>query len=320
MATSRQGASVVRHLSSQGLYKVRAITRDPRSKRALKLGELKNVTLIKGDLLDKSSLARAFEGVYGIFGNTSPTKAWGMNANYEMTQGINLIDVIKEIRLSGHLKHFIFSSVCKGKNNHLKVKVPCHFQTKWNLESYINSSDLSNLTTVLRPASYFENFNSKLPGIKIKSKFFPGIVSPECPWQTIAVDDIGLWVSSAFKHPKRFLGTSLNLAAEELTGNEMAFILGSIQKVKATKVKYFMVPRFILNIIEDDIAIMANWIEKIGYGANIDLLNQLTAELNIKPTSLTNWLEKNAVINSTSKKDSLHKLKTDVLLSTNNQS
>ena len=43
-----------------------------------------------------------------------------------------------------------------------------------------------------------------------------------------------------------------------------------------------MVPRFILNLIEDDIAIMANWIEKIGYGANLDLLNQLTKELNIK--------------------------------------
>ncbi len=319
MATSRQGASVVKHLSSQGLYKIRAITRDPQSERALKLGNLKNVTLIKGDLLDKSSLARAFEGVYGIFGNTTPTKVLGMDNSYEIKQGHNLIEVIKEIRISGYLKHFIFSSVCKGKNHRPTVKVPGHFKTKWELESYINLSGLSKLTTVLRPASYFENFNSKLPGIRIRSQFFPGIVSPDCPWQTIAVDDVGLWVSTAFKYPKRFLGTSLDLAAEELTGKEMAFVLASSQEREPKKVKYFMVPRFILNIIEDDIAKMANWIEQIGYGANIDLLNQLTKEFNIKPTSLITWLEKNELNCKREDKNHFTKFIANLNLSNSNQ-
>ncbi len=295
MATSRQGSAVVRHLSNQGIYKIRAITRDIESARSLKLSELQNVTLIKGDLLNKKSLSKAFEGVYGIFGNTSPTKSFGMDINYEMKQGLNLINVIREIRQAGHLKHLVFSSVCKGKNTLPSIKVPGHFKTKWTLEKHIDRCGLSKLTTILRPASYFENFNSKLPGIKITNQFFPGIVSPDCPWQTIAVDDIGLWASTAFKYPKRFLGESLNLAGEELTGNQMAGLLDSIQKTKEKKVKYLMIPRFVLNIIEDDIAIMANWIENIGYGADIALLKKLTKELNINPTSLHNWLHTNAI-------------------------
>jgi len=295
MATSRQGKAVVRHLSRQGIYKIRAITRDIETESALKLSELQNVTLIKGDLLNKESLSKAFQGVYGIFGNTSPTKKLGMDSNYEMKQGLNLINVIREIKQTGHLKHFIFSSICKGKNPLSNVKVPGHFKTKWELEEYIYTSGLSNITTILRPASYFENFNSKIPGIKITNQFFPGIVSPSCPWQTIAVDDIGLWASTAFNHPRRFLGESLNLAGEELTGNQMASLLGSIQKIKRKNVKYLMVPRFLLNIIEDDIAIMANWIEKIGYGADTALLKDLMKEFNIRSTSLSTWLQTNTI-------------------------
>ena len=36
---------------------------------------------------------------------------------------------------------------------------------------------LSQITTVLRPVSYFENFENKLPGYSISKMIFPGIVS-----------------------------------------------------------------------------------------------------------------------------------------------
>tara|TARA_B100001250_G_C19784472_1_gene783445 strand:+ start:733 stop:840 length:108 start_codon:yes stop_codon:yes gene_type:complete len=32
------------------------------------------------------------------------------------------------------------------------------------------------MTTVLRPVSYFENFENKIPGYTISKKSFPGIV------------------------------------------------------------------------------------------------------------------------------------------------
>ncbi len=292
MATSRQGVALIRHLSNKGIFKVRAISRDPLNQTSQALASLPNVEVIKGDLLSEKDLFKAFEGVYGIFGNTTPTKPWGMDKSYELKQGLNLINVVKEISNSGELKHFVFSSICKGKNSTSKVEAPGHFLTKWELEKYIYSSNLSEITTILRPASYFENFNSKLPGIKISENFLPGIVSPNTKWQTIAVDDIGLWASTAFHNSRKFKGLSFNLASEELTGNEMARTLQSLKSDKRKRVKYLMIPRNILNLLEHDIAIMANWIEKNGYAANISYLKELAKDCDIRTTSLSNWLLK----------------------------
>tara|TARA_Y100001968_G_C19315928_1_gene696675 strand:+ start:54 stop:1058 length:1005 start_codon:yes stop_codon:yes gene_type:complete len=292
MATSRQGMAVIRHLSNKGYFKVLGITRNPLSKRAIKLSSLPNVELIKGDLLEPETLFQAFKGVYGIFGNTTPTRPWGMEKEYEMKQGINLINVVNEVSKLGHLKHFIFSSVCKGKNILSDAIAPNHFSTKWKLEKYILSKEFSKISTILRPASYFENFNNKLFDFLFYMQLFPGVVNPSSAWQTLSVDDVGLWAAAAFHNQNKFIGQSLNLASEELTGEEMASLLTSLRVVNSTKVKYIMIPRFIINILEHDIATMANWIEKKGYGANINYLNKLSNELGIKTTSLATWLKK----------------------------
>ena len=42
----------------------------------MELATLNNVDVLKGDLMDPSSLNIAFEGVEAIFGNTTPTKGW----------------------------------------------------------------------------------------------------------------------------------------------------------------------------------------------------------------------------------------------------
>ena len=74
MATGRQGIGVVKELSQTDKYQIRAITRNINSTKALELGRLNNVELVKGDLMDPESLKKAFEGVDVIFGNTTPTK------------------------------------------------------------------------------------------------------------------------------------------------------------------------------------------------------------------------------------------------------
>ena len=296
MATSRQGQSVVKHLSDSNLFRIRAITRECQTPRAIRLAKLNNVEIVKGDLLNKSSLKEAFEGSYGIFGNTSPTKnnkilIDRMDNKYEIIQGQNLIDVIEDLRESDNLKHFIFSSICKAKLPLLNDPAPQHFRTKWNIEELIMSKSLKDITTIMRPVSYFENFDSKIPNFKITNKMFPGIVDGNKPWQTIAVDDIGLWAKAIFSNRQRFVGSSLNLASEELTGNEMAKILTTKSSDKYKNITYSKLPRFIINILEHDIGIMAGWIERAGYGANIKELKALSMELGFEMTSLSSWLE-----------------------------
>jgi len=296
MATSRQGTGVVKELSKTNKYQIRAITRNIKSPKALELGKLKNVELVKGDLMDPVSLNRAFDGVDVIFGNTTPTKGWkifrgSIVRSYEMAQGFNLINQVKIAYEKGNLSHFIFSSICKGKNPLKNDLAPGHFTSKWDIEEYIEKLELKIITTILRPVSYFENFENKLPGYTISKKIFPGIVGKNYKWQTIAVEDIGKWVRGVLSKPDKYKNQSINIAGEELTGQEMAMTLQSIVSSEGIQTNYLMIPRAAIKLLEYDIGVMAEWIERSGYGADMVKLKTIQKELNIVPTSLRDWLK-----------------------------
>ena len=296
MATSRQGEGVVNELCKTNEYKVRAITRNPRSKKALELAKLNDVEVVKGDLMDPKSLNKAFEGVEAIFGNTTPTKGWkifrgSIVRSYEIAQGYNLINQVKIAYNKGSLKHFIFSSISKSKEPLKNDPAPGHFTSKWDIEEYIKKLELSKITTVLRPVSYFENFENKLPGYSISKQIFPGIVGENFKWQTIAVGDIGKWVRGVLSKSEKYKNKEINIAGEELTGKEMAMTLQNLVLSEGIKTSYVMIPRMAIKFLEYDIGVMADWIERSGYGANMVKLKEIQDELNIVPTSLENWLK-----------------------------
>jgi len=296
MATSRQGMGVVKELSRTNKYRIRAITRNTESNNALYLSNQKNVEVVRGDLMDPASLNKAFEGVQAIFGNTTPTKGWkifrgSIVRSYEMEQGFNLINQVKIAYKKGKLNHFIFSSISKANNPLKNYPAPGHFTSKWDIEDYIKQKDLMEITTVLRPVSYFENFENKLPGYSISKKIFPGIVGKDFKWQTIAVDDIGKWVRGVMSKSEEYKNQAINIAGEELTAKEMAMTLQKIVYSEGIKTNYLMIPRFALKLLEFDIGVMADWIERTGYGADMNKLKTIQAELNIVPTSLESWLK-----------------------------
>ncbi|WP_269617014.1 NmrA/HSCARG family protein [Prochlorococcus marinus] len=296
MATSRQGMGVVKELSKTNKYQIRAITRDLKTSKALEIGCLDNVELVKGDLMDPESLNKAFEGVDIIFGNTTPTKGWklirgSIVRSYEMEQGFNLINQVKIAYEKGHLNHFVFSSISKAKDPLKNDPAPGHFTSKWDIEEYIDKVGLKKITTVLRPVSYFENFENKLPGFTISKTIFPGIVRKEFKWQTIAVEDIGKWVRGVISKPEKYKNKSINIAGEELTGLEMAETLQNLVSSEGCQTEYVMIPRVTIKLLEYDIGIMADWIERSGYGADMNQLKLIQDELNIVPTSLKDWLK-----------------------------
>ena len=296
MASSRQGTGVVKELSKTNKYQIRAITRNLKSSKAYELGKLENVELVKGDLMDPQSLNRAFDGVDVIFGNTTPTKGWklfrgSIVRSYEMEQGFNLINQVKIAYEKGQLNHFIFSSISKGKDPLKNDLAPGHFTSKWDIEEYIEKLELKMITTILRPVSYFENFENKLPGYTISKKIFPGIVGKNFKWQTIAVEDIGKWVRGVLSKPEKYKNQSINIAGEELTGLEMAMTLQRIVSSEGIQTNYLMIPRVLIKTLEYDIGLMADWIERSGYGADMVKLKMIQKELNIVPTSLRDWLK-----------------------------
>ena len=296
MATSRQGIGVVNELSRTNKYQIRAITRNTRSAKALKLASLNNVQIVQGDLMKPLSLNKAFEGVNAIFGNTTPTKGWkilrgSIVRSYEIEQGFNLINQVRIAYEKGKLDHFIFSSISKPKEPLKNDPAPSHFTSKWDIEEYIQKMGLKEITTVLRPVSYFENFENKLPGYSISKNIFPGIVGEDFKWQTIAVDDIGKWVRGVLSKSDKYKNQSINIAGEELTGKEMAKTLQKIVFHEGIKTNYVMIPRIALKLLEHDIGVMADWIERSGYGADMNKLKQIQKELNISPTSLESWIK-----------------------------
>ncbi len=65
-----------------------------------------------------------------------------------------------------------------------------------------------------------------------------------------------------------------------------------------------MIPRLAIKLLEYDIGVMADWIERTGYGADMNNLKKIQKELNIVPTSLEEWL-KNKLKNDNNPKNSL---------------
>ena len=137
----------------------------------------------------------------------------GIVRSYELNKVI-IYNQVKIAYKKGQLKHFIFSSISKAKDPLKNDPAPGHFTSKWDIEEYIQKKDLNKITTVLRPVSYFENFENKLPGYSISKNIFPGIVGKNCKWQTIAVDDIGKWVRGVLSKPEKYKNQSINIAGK----------------------------------------------------------------------------------------------------------
>ena len=195
----------------------------------------------------------------------------------------------------GTLNHFIFSSISKPKEPLKNDPAPAHFTSKWDIEEYIKNMDLKKITTVLRPVSYFENFENKLPGYSLTKKTIPGIVGKNFKWQTISVNDIGKWVNGILSKSNEYKNQSINIASEELTGQEMAMKLEKLVINEGIKPNYVMIPRIPLKLLEYDIGVMADWIERSGYGADMKKLKRIQEDLNIVPTTFENWIKSKIV-------------------------
>ena len=94
----------------------------------------------------------------------------------------------------------------------------------------------------------------------------------------------------------------MNIAGEEMTGQEMAALWQKLNGKKSPSVRYSMVPRKLMNFIEHDIALMASWIERAGYGADLKALKVLADALEITMPPLSSWLREKTLSSNTQKR------------------
>src|SRR6516162_855012 len=165
-------------------WKLRALTRNPRSAAALDLARL-GVEVLPGDLEDPASLERPVHGAYGVYGVQD---FWAVGARREVQQGKNLADAAKKAGVA----HFVYSSVGGAER---KSGID-HWESKWEIEQHIRKLGLP--ATVIRPVAFMEDYYVDQVEIGILKGKLADPIRGDKPYQTIAVDDIGAFVALAF--------------------------------------------------------------------------------------------------------------------------
>lgn len=268
-ATGQQGGAVLRHLRKSG-FPVRVLTRDPEkpSARAL-VGH--GAEVVKGDLDDPASVARALEDVDGVYS----VQDWSGGAETEIRQGVNLADAANRAAVT----HFIYSSVGAADQN---TKIP-HFDSKFRIEEHIRGLGLP--FTIFRPVFFMENWLGMKGQIEGGTLALP--LSPERHLQMIATDDIGAFVAAAFERPGKWLGKALEIAGDDLS---LSSIAQTFSTTEGREVKYQQVPwdQFEQNA-GHEMTVMYRWFEDVGYHAEIDALRELLPSL----TGFDRWVNTN---------------------------
>jgi len=148
--TGRQGGGVVDALLASGNFSVRAVSRDPAGAAARALNR-RGVEVMKGDLLDASSLRWAFEGAYGGF---VVTNYWDpAQMHHETKIGAAAVRAAH----SAGVKHLVWSTLpdC-GRISGGRFKVP-HFTDKALVDAAVEAAGFPRHTFVHAPM-FFQNF------------------------------------------------------------------------------------------------------------------------------------------------------------------
>ncbi len=271
-ATGKQGRAVARELLARG-YRVRAMTRKPEGEEAQVLAGL-GAEIVRGDLDDAASLARAVEGVWGVY---AVQNTWEAGVEKEEEQGKRLARIAKD----AGVQHYVYSSVASA---HRQTGIP-HFENKWRIEETVRRLEFPSYT-IIRPVFFMENFLSPImkPSLA-EGKLLMGL-EPTTVLQMIAVEDIGKYGAWAFDNHKALNGRAFDIAGDARTMPQTAEILSS---AIGRKIEFVRTPIEEVRQWSKDYAIMLEWFDAVGYNADIPAMSR---ESGIRPTSLDEWAAK----------------------------
>ncbi len=255
-ATGRQGGALARTLLKRG-HKVRAFTRKPSSPAAKELKRL-GAELIAGSFDDRRSLEKAVTLADAVFAVTTPYEA-GPEA--EKRQGI----AVGIAAWTAGVKHLVYTSVA-GANR--STGIP-HFDSKYEVEQYIQS--LGVPFTIIAPVTFMDN----VLGPSSLKELQQGRLTMALPQsrniQQIVVEDIANFAAFVLENRKRFLGARIDIASDELTGAQSAELLS---RAIGKRIDYVEIYLDHLRAVNGDFAKMFEWLDRMGYRADIAALRR----------------------------------------------
>jgi uncharacterized protein YbjT (DUF2867 family) len=251
-ATGQQGGAVARLLLARG-RQVRALTRRADSPAASELRS-RGAELAIGDFDDRASLERAMRGVDAVYLMATP---FGGGIEAEVRQGTTAADVAAALGV----RHLVYSSVSDADR---QTGIP-HFDSKYAIEQHIQRHGIPY--TIIAPAYFMENLDLQAVGAGRLAMPLPA----SRRLQQSAVDDIAGFAALALERREPFLGQRFNIASDELTGREMAEILS---RVTGRAVQYDELPIETIRARSEDLALMFEWFDRVGYSADIPALRR----------------------------------------------
>ncbi|KAI0260671.1 nmrA-family protein [Gloeopeniophorella convolvens] len=229
-ATGAQGLAVIKSLvaaSEDGTpspYVVRALTRDPDSRRARDL-QAQGVELVKGDTKDLSSVAAALMGVYGVWVNTD---GFTIGEEREIYTGMRIFELAKQ---AGTLRHYIWSSleyVFKKGRYKEKYRI-AHSDAKGRVADWMRAqpsvaSDSEMSWSIVTTSPYMESvkhgmfapFNRREDGTYV---FASPIGDGHVPMTALA--DIGYFARYTFGHRIETSGRELEVTSEVVSWDNL---------------------------------------------------------------------------------------------------
>jgi uncharacterized protein YbjT (DUF2867 family) len=267
-ATGKQGGATLRHLAKRGGFKLRAMTRKPDGDAAKALSAL-GAEVVAGDLNDAASLERAVAGAWGAF---AVQNTWEAGVEGEEEQGKRFAKIARD----KGVQHFVYSSVGSANRG---TGIP-HFENKLRVEETIKQLKFPS-HVILRPVFFMENLPSPwfLNGDKLTTA-----LKPETRLQMVAVDDIGKFSAAAFVEADKFKGAEIEYAGDAVT---MAEAAAAMSELTGKTVTFQQIPIAAVRANSEDFALMLEWFDAVGYGADIP---SLESRWGIRPLTLKQWV------------------------------
>lgn len=299
-ATGAQGGGLARAIldDPSGEFALRALTRNPDGQAAQAL-KAKGAEVVQVDLDDPASVRSAFGGAWGAF---CLTNFWEhFSAEKEMAQARNMAEAAKE----AGLRHVIWSTFEDTREyvpleddrmptlqDHYKVP---HFDGKGAADQYFRDAGVP--TTFLLTSGYFDNFIHLGWGPQKGEDGRLVVVFPtdDAKIPFIASEDIGRCAFGIFQRSDEYIGRTVGVAGDHVSGNEIA---SALSQALGREIAYQPVPPDVYRGFDfpgaDDIGNMfqfkRDFTDIYREHRSVDESRRLNPQLK----TLDAWLEENA--------------------------
>jgi uncharacterized protein YbjT (DUF2867 family) len=243
-ATGRQGGQVARQLLQDG-WAVRALTRTPDGKKTAELRRL-GAQIVRADLADRASLDAAFAGAHGVYSVQLPRSG---SIEVEIGQGRN----VGAAAAAAGVQHVVYGSA--GLDDQQRGIE--QWDAKIEIAEGFRSRGLP--LTVLRPMAFMELMTDASYFPQSSTWYtMPKLLGDDYPVAWLSTRDLGAIAAKAFADPDRFVGRSLNLAADVRSIAECREIY---RDVRGRKPPRFPMPLFLFRrFVGDDLITMWRWL------------------------------------------------------------